>query len=146
MAAALVAVSLMPGLAAAATPGTERSHQEFSIRVDDCGIGWLNLSIDSFTQTHFWDSPDGTKRYHWTGVDLGTGLDPATGITYRFIDRFTQTGSVTTQDRTWTTTAERTFVLNGGDGGLVARGLNHLTVLPGGTVRSEVSLQFGRCR
>jgi hypothetical protein len=145
--AAVAMVSLVPGVATASEPSTSRSHWEFPVRIDSCGIGTLNLSIEQFTQVHLWTASNGTVRWHWTDVDLGTGVDPATGITYRFVDRFSQTGSMPIpSDRPLIDTAERTLVISGGEGGLVARGLNHLTLLPDGTAVSDVSVHFVRCR
>jgi len=141
--AALGFVLVMPATSQA-QPVVSRAHFEFSVRVDDCGIGTLDLSIDAFNLVNLVSSPDGTFRGTFTTVDVGTGFDAGSGITYRFVDRFTQAIS-TRADQPSVETAERTLVITGGGGGLLARGLVHSTVQPDGSVVSDVDLHFVRC-
>jgi hypothetical protein len=141
--AALGLVLLIPATSQA-QPVVSRAHFEFSVRVDDCGIGTLDLSIDAFNLVNLVSSPDGTLHGTFTTVDVGTGFDAASAITYRFVDRFTQAITIRA-DQPSVETAERTLVITGGTGGLLARGVVHSTVQPDGTVVSDVNLQFVRC-
>jgi hypothetical protein len=125
-------------------PVVSRAHFEFPVTVDDCGIGTLDLSIDVFSLENLVSSPDGTLRSKFTVVDVGTAFDAGSGITYRFVDRFTQEVVIRGEQPT-VETAERTLVISSGAGGLVARGVVHSTIQPDGNVVSDVDLHFVRC-
>ena len=137
-------IALLAPATVQAAPVISREHFEFSVRVDACGIGTLNLSIDAFNLVNLTSSPDGSSRGTFTTVDTGTAFDPVSGVTYRFVDRFTQAIHIRS-DQPFVNTAERTFVITSGHGGLISRGLVHTTVLPDGSVVSDVDLQFVRC-
>ena len=135
---------LMPATSQA-QPVVSRAHFEFPVTVNDCGIGTLDISINAFNLVNLVTSPDGALRGTFTTVDVGTGFDAGTGLTYRFVDRFTQ--AITTRaDQPSVETAERTLVITGAEGGLLARGIVHSTVQPDGSVVSDINLQFVRCR
>jgi hypothetical protein len=136
-------VLAMPAMSQA-QPVISRAHFEFPVRVDDCGIGTLDLSIDAINLVNLVSSPDGTFRGTFTTVDVGTGFDAVSGITYHYVDRFTQ-AIVVRADQPSVETAERTLVITGGEGGLVARGVVHSTVQPDGSVVSDLDLHFVRC-
>ena len=137
-------IALLAPATVQAAPVISREHFDFSVRVDDCGIGTLNLSIDAFNLVNLTSSPDGSFRGEFTTVDRGTAFDPVSGVTYRFVDRFTQAIHIRT-DQPFVNTAERTLVITGGQGGILSRALVQTTVLPDGSVVSDVDVQFILC-
>lgn len=137
-------IALLAPATVQAAPVISREHFEFSVRVDDCGIGTLNVSIDAFNLVNLTSSPDGSLRGQFTSVDRGTAFDPVSGVTYRFIDRFTQSIHIRS-DQPFVNTAERTLVITGGQGGILSRALVRMTVLPDGSVASDLDVQFIRC-
>jgi hypothetical protein len=143
VAVALV-ISLLTPSAGHAAPVISRSHLDFPVVIDECGIGTLDLSIDAFNLVQLASTADGGLRGTFTTVDRGTGVDAATGATYRFVDRFTQT-ALLRLDQPFVNTAERTLRVTGSAGGILARAVVHNTVLPSGEVRSDLNVQYVRC-
>ena len=137
-------IALLAPATVQAAPVISREHFEFSVRVDDCGIGTLNISIDALNLVNLTSSPDGSLRGQFTTVDRGTAFDPVSGVTYRFVDRFTQ-GIHIRSDQPFVNTAERTLVITSGQGGILSRALVRTTVLPDGTVVSDMDVHFIRC-
>ncbi|MEJ7696307.1 MAG: hypothetical protein WKF78_06760 [Candidatus Limnocylindrales bacterium] len=139
--AALVGVLALIGgqvATASAAPVVTRSHLDFAVRIDDCGIGTVQLSADVVSVVN--DSPHGTT---YVSAYAGTAVDLATGTTYRFVDVHTQ--SVTDSGEPSINTAQGTIIFTSPTGGLVARGLVHTTIRPDGTV-SGAEIHFVRCR
>jgi hypothetical protein len=143
VATAFVVSLLMPSVARAA-PVITRSHFDFPVVINDCGIGTLDLSIDTFNLVQLVSTPTGGLLGTVTTVDSGSGRDPATGVTYGFLDRFTQT-TLLSIGQPFVDTAERTLRITGGSGGLLARAIVHTTVLPTGEAVSDINVQFIRC-
>jgi hypothetical protein len=118
-------------------PSTTRAHFEFEVRVDDCGIGTLDVSIDVVSTTKETDN-----KIMFNVVDTGTAIDSATGTRYQLVDRFTQAFVVT--QGVIVQVAERTFLLVGPSGGIVSRGLVQFTIRPNASI-SDFDLQFVEC-
>ena len=141
-------ISLVTPGVAEAKPEITRSHHEFTVVIDDCGIDTLELSFDTFTVSQLTTLPSGDVLGHTTVTVLGTGLDPSSGTIYKVVDRFTQQILILGPDATqpFVETAERTFLLTGGStGGLLSLGVVHMTVLPSGEVVSDLGIQSVRC-
>ena len=141
---AVTALTVLIAPSASAAPVITRSHFEFAVRVDDCGLTTLDLAIDK-TQIVNTSTVNGELFYKLTVVDTGVAIERTTGKTFRFVDRSTQVVKFRI-DQPTVDTAERTIVIVGSGGsGLVGRGLVHTTILPDGTITSEVDLHFVRC-
>ena len=141
---ATAALTVLIAPSASAAPVITRSHFEFSVRVDDCGLTTLDLAIEK-TQIVNTSTVNGELFYKLAVVDRGVAVERTTGETFRFVDRFTQL-AMFRSDQPTVNTAERTIVMVGSGGsGLVGRGLVRTTILPEGTITSEVDLQFVRC-
>jgi hypothetical protein len=143
--AVVLALATLVGTAQSAlgAPTFYRQHIETVLRFDDCGIGTLAASVDlnlainevaghTSLVTHF----------------VGTGVDTVTGLTYHLVDRGTQMfrAPTTTANPSgpYLNVAEETFVVSGPNGGLVARGMNRLSINPNGSV-NEFSMHFESC-
>jgi hypothetical protein len=141
----VLGVALLTTSAGQAAPVISRQHFEFPVAINDCGVSTLELSIDAFNLVQFTTLPNGTVLGTNTTVDRGTGLDQSSGVTYTFVDRFTQ-GILLGPDQRFVSTAERTLVISSSSGGLLARADTHTTVLPNGEAVSDFNVQFVRCR
>jgi hypothetical protein len=137
-------IALLVPASVQAAPVISREHFEFPVRVDECGIGTLNVSLDAFNLVNATAPPDASFLAVFATVDKGTAVDPVSGATYQFLDRFTQ-AAVFRSDQPSVNTAERTFAITGGQGGIVVRAVVHTTVLPDGSVTSDVDVRFLRC-
>ena len=141
---AITTLTVLIAPSASAAPVITRSHFEFPVRVDDCGLTTLDLAIDK-TQIVNTSTVNGELFYKLTIVETGVAIERMTGETFRFVDRFTQLVKLR-NDQPSVNTAERTIVIVGAGGsGLVGRGLVRTTILPDGTITSEVDLHFVRC-
>ena len=145
LALALMLVVLVPATALASPAVITQTHQEITLGNIGCGIDLLNVSIDQTIVTRSAFAP-WNIRYHLTMSEHGTATDPVTGIIYRWNDDSTQT-FFAIAGKPSVNVAEGTFTVVGPGGtGFVAKGLNQITILPDGTVVSETSLHFVRCR
>lgn len=123
-----------------AAPVMTRTHLEFAVPVNECGLTTLDLSIDKISIVNV-----GPSVTTFTTIDQGIAVDRTTGEQFRFVDRSTQAIRVEA-DKPTVNTAQRTLVITGSSGTtLVVHAFVHRTILPDGTTTSETNLQFVRC-
>lgn len=119
-------------------PSIAHGYVEFEARIDDCGIGTIQLSIDAVSITN-----ETGNHVSFNVLNTGTAIDTITGDRYRLVDHSTQV-LVITQAAVTAQVAERAFLLVGTSGGLLSRGLVLLTIGPDGSI-SDFELQFVKC-
>jgi hypothetical protein len=135
--AAVLGILAAAAPTAASAPTVTRTHLEYTLPVDDCGITTLDFTVNLV----YVDGLTGPRSLT-VSVRSGTAVDEATGQTYRVVDAFTQ---VLRSGYMYVETAQGTLIFVNATGGLVARGVVHITILPDGTLASDAALHFVRC-
>ena len=138
--AALVLLFGSTAPASAAAPTVTRQQLDFPVPIGACGIGTLDLSIDARSMVAIDDT-----RIHFTSMDVGAGWDPASGLTYHFVNHLDQQTSFPVDGVAVNTFASTIVITTAGGNGVMAREAVHTTVHPDGQMTADHSVQFVRC-